>query len=61
MCSECILLIFFQKSTIKNEEYDVEMEKVKKDREVAMKQKEALVKTLSEAANALESSLKVLV
>ena len=60
MCSECILLIFFQKSTTKNEEYDVEMEKVKKDREVAMKQKEALVKT-SEAANALESSLKVLV
>ena len=61
MGTECILLIFFQKSTIKNEEYDVEMEKVKKDREVAMKQKEALVKTLSEAANALESSLKVLV
>ena len=54
-------LDFFQKSTTKNEEYDVEMEKVKKDREVAMKQKEALVKTLSEAASALESSLKVLV
>jgi hypothetical protein len=36
------------------------MEKVKKDREIAMKQKDALVKTLSEAANALESSLKVL-
>ena len=44
---------------MKNEEYSVEMEKVKKDREVAMKQKEALVKTLSEAASALESSLKV--
>jgi hypothetical protein len=35
------------------------MEKVRRDREVAMKQKDALVKTLSEAANALESSLKV--
>ena len=35
------------------------MEKVRKDREVAMRQKDALVKTLSEAANALESSLKV--
>lgn len=37
----------------------IELEKVKKDREVAMKQKDALVKTLSEAASALESSLKV--
>jgi hypothetical protein len=48
-----------QKTTVKNEEYEVEIEKVKKDREIAMKQKDALVKTLSEAANALESSLKV--
>lgn len=48
-----------KKSTTKNEDYVIELEKVKKDREVAMKQKDALVKTLSEAASALESSLKI--
>ena len=54
-----ICLYSLQRTTVKNEDYEVEIEKVKKDREVAMKQKDALVKTLSEAANALESSLKV--
>ena len=45
---------------MKNEDFMTEMEKVKKDREIAMKQKDALVNTLSEAASALESSLKVI-
>lgn len=48
-----------KKSTMKNEDFMTEMEKVKKDREIAMKQKDALVNTLSEAASALESSLKI--